>query len=153
MNHLTNLSTLPPPITRTWEVTFPIPDWLLGFFHMPHGLVITIKVHLSAYKPDKEDNCFYIEFYFTRCQETDQPHQVEPVILTLVILWPNTLYQEDPNRAACTPSCVSIASNDMFGSVEEAEGSTQPVPPEYRTLSPHPPHFQLEIVLPVPLFT
>ena len=153
-NCLPNISTLPPPIMRTWEVTFPIPDWLLGFFHIPHGLVVTIEVHLSTYKSDKKNNSFYIEFYFTRHQETDQPCWVKLVILTLVISWPNPFYQENPERAAHTPSHTSIASDNTFGSVESTgEEPLQLVPPEYRTLSPHPPCFQPEIVLPVPLFT
>ena len=42
---------------------------------------------------------------------------------------------------------------NTFGSIEEPEGSTWLVPPEYQILSPHPPHFQLETVLLAPLFT
>ena len=87
--------------------------------------------NLNVNEPDKEDNCFYIEFYFTRHQETDRPHQVKLVILTLFISWPNPLYQEEPERAACAPSWTSIALDNTFGSVEEPEGSTQPVPPGY----------------------
>ena len=40
-NRLTNLSTLPHPISQTWELTIPIPHWILAFFHIEGGLSIS----------------------------------------------------------------------------------------------------------------
>ena len=41
---LPNLSKLPTPITQSWEFTIPIPHWILHFFHIEGGLLITFKI-------------------------------------------------------------------------------------------------------------
>ena len=57
--------------------------------------------------------------------------------------WPNPYYQEDPSRAACTPSCITIVSDGTFDTADSREGSISLVPssnpPGYPTLSPQPP--------------
>ena len=65
------------------------------------------------------------------------------------ILMAQYFYQEDPKRAACAPSQVSITSDDTFDSGNILRGSKSlvpsDIPPEHQSLSPHPSHFLLEL--------
>ena len=82
-----------------------------------------------------------------------QPHHIEPAVPTIAYLWPNQFYQENPERAAHTPSHVSIESDETFDSGHIPRGSeslvSSDIPPEYLHLS-HPPCFTLESALLVP---
>ena len=170
-NCLTNLSKLPPPITRTWEIRFPIPDWLLSFFHIPHGLITVVEIYISAYKVNREENTLFFEIAFLRPEDNVWPHRVKQIIFMVTFSWPNPFYQEDPSRAACASSRVLIVSNRSFGTTENVEGSISLVPssnpPGYPTLSPQPlqlspgpepePELELEqeeaLPVPTPIFT
>ena len=55
---------MPQPITQAWELTIPIPWWILDFFHIERGLLITLETCISAHREDEEDNSFFIEIYF-----------------------------------------------------------------------------------------
>ena len=125
---------------RTWETRFPIPDWLLDFFHILCGLIAVIKIYISTHKVNREENVFFFEIAFLRQQDNIQPHRVEQIIFMVTFLWPNPFYQEDPARAAHAPSQVTITLDESFGATEPREGAISPVPssnpPGYPNLSP-----------------
>lgn len=81
---------------RTWEISFPIQDWLLDFFQLQRGLVILIEEHLNAYNPTQEDNAIFIEISFIWQIEIVLQHWIEQSVLMVTFLWPNQFYQEDP---------------------------------------------------------
>ena len=128
---------------RTWETRFPIPNWLLNYFHICHGLIAVIEIYISTHKVNREENTLFFEIAFLRQEENVQPHRVEQIIFTVTFLWPNPFYQEDPSRAARAPSCVTIALDELFEAEEPREGSISLVPssnlPGYPNLSPRPP--------------
>ena len=127
---------------RTLEIGFSLPDWLLDYFHIPHGLIIVIEIHILVHNIQREDNSFIFKVAFTRHKETPQPHRVEDIIFTVAFSWPNSLYQEF--RAVHAPSHVTIASDETFNSNNSREDlvSLVPsgIPPGYPTLSPQPLH-------------
>ena len=41
---------MPHPISQTWELTISIPHWILAFFHIEGGLLITFEVTVSAHQ-------------------------------------------------------------------------------------------------------
>ena len=55
---------MPQPITQTWELTIPIPHWILNFFHIEEGLLITFEVHILAHREAEEHNTFSIKIIF-----------------------------------------------------------------------------------------
>ena len=115
-----------------------------------------IEVHILVYKPDREDNTFYLKISFKRDEETVLPHRVEPSTLTIIYSWPNPFYQENPERAAHTPSWVSVALDNTFAKEDPSTSNSlvpSDIPPEYPSLSPRPPHLSPEPELLVPLFT
>ena len=111
---------MPPHITRTWEVTLPIPHWILQFFHIKGGLIIRIKTSISAHRTEEEFNSFSIEVFFRKYISIPFPHQIEELRIVFGYLWPNQFYQEDPERADHTPSRVSLVTG-----VTTSEDSTQ----------------------------
>ena len=52
---------MPQPITQAWELTIPIPWWILDFFHIERGLLITLETQISAHREDEEDNSFFYQ--------------------------------------------------------------------------------------------
>ena len=111
---------------RTWETHFPIPDWLLDVFHIPHGLIAHIEIYLSAYEVHREENALYFEIAFLRQEDNVWPHRVEQIIFMVAFSWPNHFYQEDPSRIACTPSHVTVVLDEMFDTADNREGSALP---------------------------
>ena len=146
---------------RTWEITFPIQDWLLDFFHIPHGLITHIEIHLSTYEINREENALFLEIAFLRQEDNIWPHRVEQVIFTITFSWPSTFCQEEESRAAHAPSQVSIVSDKTSDTADNREGSPSLVPrslpPGYPSLSPHPPQLTPEqeeaLPVPEPIFT
>ena len=72
-NHLTNLSTMPTPITQVWNFSVPIPVWITNFFHIERGLLITFDISISAYRTEKEFNTFTVKISFRRAIEGSLP--------------------------------------------------------------------------------
>ena len=60
---------MPQPITQAWELTIPIPSWVLAFFHIKRGLLITFEITISVHQEMEEDNSFSIKIYFRRVIE------------------------------------------------------------------------------------
>ena len=104
-NHLTNLSILPYPITQTWEFSIPIPHWILHFFHIEGGLLITINVTISAHRETEENNSFILEVTFRqRSERSLPPHTIEELTIVFRYLWPNQYYKIEEDLIICTPS-------------------------------------------------
>ena len=109
-NHLKNLSKLPQPITQAWELTIPIPGWILAFFHIERGLLITLEITISAHQEAEEENSFTIKIFFRRVIEgTLIPQAIEESRIVFGYLWPNPYYQR-LEETAHTPSRVSLAT-------------------------------------------
>ena len=111
---LKNLSTTPQPITQAWELTIPIPWWILDFFHIERGLLITLETQISAHREDEEDNSFFIEIYFRRAVAgTLIPLTIERSSIVLGYLWPNPYYQIPETETARAPSRVSLEQGEL----------------------------------------
>ena len=137
--HLKNLSTLPHPITQAWELTIPIPGWILAFFHIERGLLITLKITILAHQEAEEDNSFTIEIYFRRVIEgTLIPQTIKHLRIVFGYLWLNPYYQTPETDTARAPSRVSLGTG-----VSPSRFS----PPE---LSPSPTEELQEVPLPPP---
>ena len=123
-NHLKNLSNLPTPITRSWEFTIPIPHWILHFFHIEEGLLITFHITISAHQTAEEFNSFTVRIFFRRRTEGSlPPHQIEESRIVLGYQWPNLYYQIKEDLIVHTPSRGSSATGVT------ASGTTTPVDP------------------------
>ena len=132
-NCLKNLSTTPPHTTRTWEVTLPIPHWILLFFLIEVGLLLHIKVSISENGTKEEYNSFSIEIYFRWHHFVTSPQEFEGLRIVHGSLWPNPNYLEEENH---TPSRVSLATevtaseNTQFNTPSPTSSSLeQSVPP------------------------
>ena len=101
---------MPPHTTRTWEVTLPLPHWILNFFHVEEGLIIHIEVSIAAHGTEDQLNYFGIEIFFRRYLATDSPREFEESHLCFGYLWPNPDYLEEGQEPACTPSHISLAT-------------------------------------------
>ena len=140
---LSNLSNLPHPISQTWELTIPIPHWILAFFHIKGGLLITFEVTISAHQTAELNNTFSVEIIFRWHQNIQYLHPIEDSRIILGYLWPNPYYHIEEEDIICAPSRVSLATG-----VTASEYSTcvhTPSPPS----SPEPLH-QLELPVPLP---
>ena len=119
-NHLTNLSTLPYPITQSWEFSIPIPHWILHFFHIEGGLLITLKIMISAHRENEEQNLFIIEICFIwQSERSLPPCLIETSEIIFGYLWRNDYYRINKNLIVRTPSEGSSHT-----------GSITPVDPE-----------------------
>ena len=75
---LPNLSKLPTPITQSWEFTIPIPHWILHFFHIEGGLLITFDITILAHQEAEEFNSFVLKIIFRqRTEGSLPPHPIE----------------------------------------------------------------------------
>ena len=117
-NHLTNLSTVPHPITRTCKFSIPILHWILAFFHIEGGLIIKFKVTISAHQTEYFFNTFCIEISFGWYLNILYPHQIEESRIVLGYFWPSPYYQVNKEEIICAPSIVSITTG-----VTASEGS------------------------------
>ena len=139
-NCLTKLSKTPQPITQAWELTIPIPFWVLAFFHIERGLLITFEITILAHREVEEDNSFSIEIYFRRViKGTLIPQTIEESRIVFGYLWPNPYYQTPEEETAHAPSRVSLATGVM------ASGFSLPEP------SPSPQEELREVPLPPPI--
>ena len=121
-NCLTNQSKLPTPITQTWEFTIHIPHWILHFFHIEGGLLITINVTISENQEAEEFNSFVLETIFRwRTEGTLPPHPIEELRIVFGYLWPNLYYQIKEHLIVHTPSRSSIVTGAT------TSGTTTPV--------------------------
>ena len=121
-NHLKKLSKLPTPITRSWEFTIPIPHWILHFFHIEEGLLITFHITISAYRTEENFNSFAVGIFFRRRSERSlPPHLIEESRIVLGFQWPNDYYQIEEYLIVCTPS----RSSSITG--VRTSGTTTPV--------------------------
>ena len=115
---------MPTPITRNWEFTIPIPHWILHFFHIEEGLLITFNINISAYQTAEEFNSFAVGIFFRRRSERSlPPHLIEELRIILGFQWPNDYYQIDKDLIVCTPS----RSSSITG--VRTSGTTTPVDP------------------------
>ena len=142
-NHLTNLFTQPHPISQTWELTIPIPHWILAFFHIKGGLLITFEVTISAHQTAEEYNAFTVEIIFRQHQNIIYLHLIENSRIVLWYLWPNPYYQIDEEEILCAPIRVSLAT-EVTASDSPTEVNT-PSPPS----TPEHLH-KLELPVPIP---
>ena len=133
-NHLTKLSTLPYPITQSWEFTIPIPHWILHFFHIEEGLLITFHITISAHRTAEEFNSFAIGIFFRqRSERSIPPHLMEDSRIVFGYLWPNLYYQIEEDLIVWTPSRGSIVTGVT------TSGTTTPVDllsPKYMIFEP-----------------
>ena len=110
-NHLTNLSTLPQPITRSWEFTIPIPHWILHFLHIEEGLLITFNITISAHQIAEPNNSFAVRIIFRqRTEGSLPPHLIEESRIILGYQWPNLYYQIEEDLIVHTLSRGSSAT-------------------------------------------
>ena len=101
---------MPHPITRTWELMCPIPHWILNFFHIEGGLIIRIKVTISAHNPEEFYNTFCCEISFAQYSHLPFPHHIEESEIVFGYLWPNPYYQEELENIIHALSRVSLAT-------------------------------------------
>ena len=113
---------MPQPITQSWEITIPIPFWIINFFHIERGLLITFDITISAHREIEEFNSFIIEIVFRqRTEEAFLLHPIKDSRIVLGYLWPNRYYQTQEEETARAPSRVSQATGVT------ASGFTTPV--------------------------
>ena len=110
---------MPHPITRTWELTIPIPHWISAIFHIRGGLLITFEVTISAHWTEEIHNTFAIEITFRQYTNILFTHPIEESRIVLGYLWPNPYDQIEEEDIIHTPSRGSIATG-----VTASEGST-----------------------------
>ena len=129
---------MPQPITQAWELTIPIPWWILDFYHIERGLLITLEGEILAHRETEEDNSFSRVIYFRRViKGTLIPQTRESSRIIFGYLWPNPYYQIPETETARTPSRVSLElgeiptgfSSPALSSPEELQEVPQP-PPE-----------------------
>ena len=102
---------MPYPITQSWEFTIPIPHWILHFFHIEGGVLITINFTISAHREAEEFNSFILKTIFRwRTEGSLPPHLIEEVRIIFGYLWPNPYYQIEEDLIICTPSRSSIVT-------------------------------------------
>ena len=111
---LKNLSITPQPITQAWELTIPILWWILDFYHIERGLLITLEITISAYREEEQDNSFSIEIYFRRVIEgTLIPQTIKDSRIVFRYLWPNPYYQTPETETAHASSRVSVEQGEL----------------------------------------
>ena len=136
-----NLSTVPHPISQTWELTIPIPHWILAFFHIEEGLLITFEVTILAHQTAEIHNTFAIEIIFRWHLNILYPHPIKESRIVLGYLWPNSYYQVNQEEIIHVPSSVSLATG-----VTASDGSTYAETPSL----PSTPEILPQLELPVP---
>ena len=105
---------MPQPITQAWELTIPIPWWILDFYHIKRGLLITLEIMISAHRETEEDNSFSIKIYFRRVIEgTLIPQIIKDLRIVFGYLCPNPFYQTPEPQTARTPSRVSLEEGEL----------------------------------------
>ena len=140
-NRLTNLSKLPTPIRWSWEFTIPIPHWILHFFHLEEGLLITFNITISAHQMAEEYNSFAIRIFFRwRTERSLPPHLIKKSRIVLGYQWPNLYYQIKEDLIIRTPSRGSSATGvtasgtttlvDLLSEEEEEQLHKIPLPPD-----------------------
>ena len=130
---------MPQPITQAWELTIPIPWWILDFYHIERGLLITLEITISAHRETEEDNSFSIKIYFRQVIEGSLiPQTIEDSRIIFRYLWPNPYYQTPETETACAPSRVLLEEGEL------PTGFSTPA------LSPPPPEELSEVPLPPP---
>ena len=139
---------MPHPISQTWELTIPIPHWILAFFHIEGGLLITFEVTISTHQTLETFNTLALEITFHWHLNNLFPHPIEELRIVLGYLWPNPYYQvEEEEEIVHTPSRVSLATGvtasesstyvntpSLPSTPEILPQSELPVPPNYFTL-------------------
>ena len=132
---------MPHPISQTWELTIPIPYWILAFFHIEGGLLITFEVTITAHQTQEVHNTFTVEITFRWYTNTLFTHLIEESRIILRYLWPNPYYQVDKKEIIHVLSRVSLATG-----VTASEGSTYTNTPSL----PSTPEILPQSELPVP---
>ena len=131
-NHLINLSIMSSHTTRTWEVNLPIPHWILLFFLVQVGLLLHIKVSISADGTKEEYNSFSIEVFFRQHQFVASPREFEGLGIIFGVLWPNTYYLEEENftlsRVSLATGVTASESSTQFNTPSPPSSSEQQVP-------------------------
>ena len=120
---------MPQPITQAWELTIPIPWWILDFYHIERGLLITLEIMILAHRETEEDNSFSIEIYFRRVIEGALiPQTIEGLRIIFRYLWPNPYYQTPETETTRAPSRVSLEEGELPTGFSSPAPS--PSPPE-----------------------
>ena len=122
------LVTLPQPISQTWELTIPIPHWILVFFYIEGGLLITFEVMISAHQSAELNNMFTVEIIFRWHQNILYLHLIEESRTILGYLWPNPYYQIDKEEIRHAPSRVSLATGVTASEFPTHVNSPEPSP-------------------------
>ena len=145
-NCLTNLSTVPQPITRTWEFSIPIPHWILAFLHIEGGLIIKFEVTISAHQTNNFYNTCCVEISFDWYLNILYLQQVKESRIVLGYLWPNHFYQveEEITHALSRVSLatwVTASENSTYTDTPSLPSTPDihpqaelPVPPNHFTL-------------------
>ena len=93
-------------------------------FRSERGLLITIRVSISANQQTEENNFFYIEISFRhRSERLFRPHRIKEAEIVFGYLWPNPYYRINENLIIHTLSEESSPS-----------GTIMPVDPEFPEL-------------------
>ena len=132
---------MPHPISQTWELTIPIPHWILAFFHIEGGLLITFEVTISDHQTQETFNTFAVEITFHRQSNILFAHLIKELRIALGYLWPNSYYQVEEEEIIHTLIRVSLATG-----VTASEGSTYANTPSL----PSTPEILPQLELPVP---
>ena len=105
---------MPHPITQAWDLTILLPRWILDFYHIERGLLITLEVEILAHRETEEDNSFSLMIYFRRVIEgTIIPQTIKPSRIIFGYLWPNPYYQIPETETACAPTRVSLEEGEL----------------------------------------
>ena len=146
---------MPHPISQTWELTIPIHHWILAFFHIKGGLLITFEVAISAHQTLESYNTFAVEITFCWHLNILYPHQIKESRILLGYLWPNLYYQVNEEDIICVKSRVPLttrvtASGDSTYADTPSLPSTPNIFPQAEQLAP-PNHFTSGLRVPSPL--
>ena len=130
---------MPQPITQACELTIPIPWWILDFYHIEWGLLITLEVKISAHRETEEENSFSLIIYFRRVTPgTIIPQTIESLRIVFRYLWPNPYYQIPETETARAPSRVSLEQGEIPTGFSSPAPSPTPSE-ELREVPPPPP--------------
>ena len=129
---------MPQPITQAWGLTIPIPWWILDFYHIKRGLLITLEITISAHRETEEDNSFSIKIYFRWITEGTQiPQTIKDSRIIFGYLCPNPYYQIPETETAHAPSRVILEEGELPTGFSTPAPS--PSPPEELSEVPQPP--------------
>ena len=120
-----------------WEVTLRLPSWLLAFFGISRGLYLCLKLRLHTYFETEVRNWLILQTSFFRqaLGRSDlAKNRVEAGRPVVIYFWPNLEHRE-PQGIINIPAEVILDTT-----APNTPKTEQDSPPDYRTVSPPPPH-------------